>query len=257
MSLEHTRFLWDNFLDYSWTILNASSEATNYPVENVQNEWPTFAWRSTGDADEWVTVNLFYAYAVKALVIKGHNFSAGASVRIQADDDPAYGSLGVDVILPITSETITQFWTTPQTYQYWRIKIADAANTDGYVKIGRIYIGQYFSPTYDVSSYAMQIADPSEIGLSVGGQLSGANRTHYKAWTYQFAYLPQSDKETFESIFAEVGFTKPYFIVENIYDSGSTRYARNTTPFNFNFLFYDPTGAGFAYDMDFSIEEAR
>jgi hypothetical protein len=256
MSLEHTRFLWNNLLDDG--TLTASSEATNYPVANIQNEWPTFAWRATGDANEWVSINLgTTSPGVKALVIKGHNFSAAASVHIQADDDSGYGSIDVDVILPIVSETITQFWTTAQNYRYWRITIADAANTDTYVKIGRIFLGSYFSPTYDVSSYSMQVNDPSEVGLSVGGQLSGANRTHYKAWTYQFAYVPGSDKATFESIFAEVGFTKPYFIVENIYDSTSTRYCRNVSPYNFDFLFYDPTGVGFAYDMDFSIEECR
>ena len=256
MSLEHTRFLWNNLFDDA--ILDASSEATNYPVENIQNEWPTFAWRATGDANEWVSINLgTTSPGIKALVIKGHNFSAAASVRIQADDASDYSSVDVDIILPIVSGTITQFWSTAQNWKYWRIAIADSANTDSYVKIGRIFLGSYFSPTYDVSSYAMQVADPSEVGLSVGGQLSASNRTHYKAWNYQFAYVPGSDKTTFESIFSEVGFTKPYFIVENVYDSTSTRYARNITPFNFNFLFYDPTGVGFAYDMDFSIEEAR
>ena len=163
----------------------------------------------------------------------------------------------MELILPVVAETMTCFWTTAQNFRYWRITIADASNTDTYVKIGRVFLGSYFSPTYDVSSYAMQIADPSEIGLSVGGQLSVAARTHYKAWTYQFTFIPESDKDTFETIFAEVGFSNPYFIVENVYDSASTRYARNTSPFNFNFLFYDPTGVGFAYDMDFSIEEAR
>jgi len=256
MSLEHTRFLWNNLFDDA--ILDASSEATNYPVENIQNEWPTFAWRATGKANEWVSINLgTTSPGIKALIIKGHNFSATASVRIQADDDSGYGSLDVELILPFVSDTMTCFWSTAQNWKYWRIAIADSANTDSYVKIGRIFLGSYFSPTYDVSSYAMQVADPSEVGLSVGGQLSASNRTHYKAWNYQFAYVPGSDKTTFESIFSEVGFTKPYFIVENVYDSASTRYGRNVTPFNFNFLFYDPTGVGFAYDMDFSIEEAR
>lgn len=256
MSLEHTRFLWNNLCDAA--TLTASSAATDYPVINIQNEWPTFAWRATGDADEWVSINLgTTSPGIKALVIKGHNFSAAASVHIQADNDSDYSSLAVDLVLPIVADTMTCFWSSAQNYRYWRITIADAANTDTYVKIGRIFLGGYFSPSYDVSSYAMAINDPSEIGLSVGGQLSGANRTHFKAWAYQFAYVPASDKATFESIFAAAGFTKPYFIVENIYDSGSTRYARNTSPFNFNFLFYDPAGAGFAYDMDFSIEEAR
>jgi hypothetical protein len=256
MSLEHTRFLWNNLFDDA--TLDASTEATDYPVENVRNEWPTFAWRATGKANEWISANLgTTSPGVQALVIKGHNFSTGASIRIQADDDPAYGSLDMELILPIVAETMTCFWSTPQNFRYWRITIADAGNTDTYVKVGRIFLGSYFAPAYDVSSYSMQITDPSAIGLSVGGQLSTAGRTHYKTWTYQFAYVKESDKETFEDIFAEVGFTKPYFIVENIYDSGSTRHVRNTSEFGFNFLFYDTAGVGFAYDMDFSVEEAR
>lgn len=253
MALAHTRFLWNNLFDSA--TLAASSEATNYPVENIQNHWPTFTWRSTGDADEWVTIDLSSAQDIKALVIKGHNFSAGASVRIQADEDSGYGSLDVDVVLPVVSGTMTMFWASAQSYRYWRITIADAANSDGYIKIGRVFLGDYFSPAYDVSSYAMQVEDPSEVGLSVGRQSTSAQRTHYRTWTYQFGYVQESDKETFESIFAEVGFSKPYFIVENIYDSGSTRYVRNASAFNFNFLFYDTTGVGFAYDMDFTLVE--
>jgi hypothetical protein len=253
MSLQHTRFLWNNLFDDA--TLDASTEATDYPVENIQNEWPTFAWRSIGDTIEWITINVGAASPViKALVIKGHNFTTGASIRIQAGASTAYET--IDEIHMSVAETMTFFWTAAN-HQYWKITITEPASTDHYIKVGRIFLGDYFSPTYDVSSYSMQITDPSEIGISVGGQLSVAARTHYKAWTYQFTFIPESDKDTFETIFAEVGFSNPYFIVENVYDSASTRYARNTSPFNFNFLFYDPTGVGFAYDMDFSIEEAR
>jgi len=256
MSLQHTRFLWNNLFDTA--TLDASTEATDYPVENIQNQWPTFAWRSTDDASEWVSINTnTTSPGITALVIKGHNFSAGASVRIQADAHSNFGSLDIDMVLPIVSETMTCFWDTAQNFRYWRITIADDANSDTYVKIGRVFLGSYFAPAYDVSSYSMQVIDPSEIGMSVGGQISAATRTHYKAWDYQFAYVQESDKETFESIFASVGFTTPYFIVENIYDSASTRYVRNASAYNFNFLFYDTTGVGFAYDMDFSVEEAR
>lgn len=254
MSLEHTRFLWNNLFDDA--TLDASSEAVDFPVENIQNHWPTFAWRATGKANEWVSINLgTVTPGIQALVIKGHNFSTGASIRIQADDDPAYGSLDLELILPIVAETMTCFWSSPQNYRYWRITIADAGNTASYVQIGRVFLGSYFSPAYDVSSYSIQINDPSELGLSVGRQSTAALRSHYRTWLYQFAYVKQSDMETFEDIFAEVGLTKPYFIVENIYDPATTRYVRNASAFNFHLLFYDSAGVGLAYDMDFTLEE--
>ena len=253
MALEHTRFLWNNLADDG--TYTASSAATNYPVANIQNHWPTFAWRSTGDTSEWVAIDLGSEKAISALVIKGHNFTSGATVRIQADAHAGYGSLSVNETLAITSGTMTFFWATPQSYQYWRITIADDSNPDTYVKIGRVFLGSYFAPAYDVSSYSMQIEDPSEVGLSVGRQSTSAIRSHYKTWAYTFAYVKESDKETFEDIFTECGFAKPYFIVENIYDSASTRYVRNGSAFSFNFLFYDTDGIGFAYDMDFSLIE--
>lgn len=253
MSLEHTRFLWNNLADDA--TLTASSAATNYLVANIQNHWPTFAWRSTGDASEWVKIDLGSAQDIKALVIKGHNFSAGAAIHIQADDDTNFGSIDVDNILIPSSGTITHFWSAAQSYRYWRITIVDDSNADGYVKIGRIFLGSYFSPAYDVSSYSMQIEDASEVGLSVGRQSTSASRSHYKTWVYSFNYVKESDKEAFEDIFTECGFSKPYFIVENIYDPVSTRYVRNASAFNFNFLFYDTAGVGLAYDMGFSLIE--
>lgn len=251
MSLEHTRFLWNNLFDDA--TLDASTEAVDFPVENIQNHWPTFAWRSTDDTSEYITINTGAASPIiKALIIKGHNFTAGASVRIQAGASTAYET--IDETHSTATATLQFFWTTAN-HQYWKITITEPASTDHYIKIGRMFLGDYFSPAYDVSSYSVQINDPSEVGLSVGRQSTAALRSHYRTWTYQFAYVKQSDMETFENIFAEVGFAKPYFIVENIYNAATTRYVRNASAFNFNFLFYDESGVGFAYDMDFTLEE--
>ncbi len=255
MSLEHTRFMWNNLVDAA--TLAASSAATGCPVTNIQHAWKTKVWRSTGDANEWVTLDLGSAQDVKSVVILNHNFSAGASVRIQADNDSDYSSLAVDVVMPVVSGCMAAWWASAQSYRYWRITIADAANTSGYVEIGRVFIGTYFAPTYDVSSWSFAPTDPSAMLTSVGGQLSANTKAHYSVRNYQFAYVPDADKTIWDSIFAAVGMASPIFVCEDVYDTGAMKYVHFSSALNFDFLFYQPNGDGFAYDLSFTLQEAR
>jgi hypothetical protein len=256
MSLEHTRFLWNNLVDTA--TLAASSAATGLPVTNIAHEMYTKVWRATGCASEWVSFDLGAAPGnVTNLVIKGHNFSSAASIRIQADNHSNFGSLDIDIILyPVTS-TLFYTWASNQAYRYWRITIADAGNTATYVEIGRVFLGTHFAPTYDVSSWSFENIDPSGRLTSTGGQLTANLRSKYKTRTYQYACVPASDKDIWETIFDTVGQVKPIFIVENTYDAGSVKYATFTGSLNFDFLLYDTTAAGFLYDLSFTLEEAR
>lgn len=36
--------------------------------------------------------------------------------------------------------------TTPQTYQYWRVDISDTSNADGYIEMGRVFMGSLWQP---------------------------------------------------------------------------------------------------------------
>ena len=247
------RFMYNNLIDTATA--TANSAATDFPVTNLQHEWFKKEWRSTGVASEWVKFDLGSAQNVAALVVKYHNFTGAATVHIQANATDAWGAPSVDVALPVTSDLIVYFWSAAQSYRWWRLTIVDAGNTDGYVRIGRIFLGTYFAPSRNCdNAYEIEPSDPSVTGMSTGGQVSADSRTHFRQWIFDFRGLTAADRTSFEAVFTIVGKeTKPYFLSEYP-DIGSTMiyYVRNVTNWR-----YKQMGGEGLFALQINIREER
>ena len=228
------KFLYDNLWDDG--TITSSSEADGFPDTNTQQRWHTRCWRATGDAAEWVKVDLAAAQNVKTFVIKNHNFTAGATLKIQGNAADVWGAPAVDVTIPITTGTIIHTWSSNQSYRWWRISIADGANPDTYVKIGRVYLGSFFEPADNYAYHTVGFIDPSGVKHSTGGQYSANSKTHYKTISWGFKGISEADFASFETVFDEVGLSKNYFICEDSADASPytvTYYVRNTSKWEF------------------------
>jgi len=94
-----------------------------------------------------IIVDLGTAQEVKALAIYDHNFTSAATILLEADDavtfDSDAGSAQFSEAVTWVSEKILHYLSTATTKRYWRISVTDAANTDGYIEIGELYLGSY------------------------------------------------------------------------------------------------------------------
>ena len=226
--------MYDNLWDGG--TITSSSEEAGFPDTNTQQRWHTRCWRATGDAAEWVKIDLGAAQNITAFVIKNHNFTAGATLKIQGNAADVWAGPTVDVTLPITTDTIVYFWSSNQNFQWWRVSIADGANPDTYVKIGRIFLGSYFEPARTFATHTVGFIDPSGIKNSTGGQYSANEKTHYKTISYGFIGITEADFASFETVYDEVGLSKNYFICEDSADASPytvTYYVRNTSEWTF------------------------
>lgn len=103
-------------------------------------------YRAGGVANpEWIKVDLGSAKAVTAIVILDHNFTAAATVTLQANATDAWGAPSYSQAITYNADIMVMFLS--QTYQWWRLTIADTANPDGYVAIGEMYLGTYTALT--------------------------------------------------------------------------------------------------------------
>jgi hypothetical protein len=240
--MAHLRFLWDNLVDKG--VVDASSEDVEFPAENVQHELFLKHWRAAGIA-EWLCVDLSSSgildKAVRAWAIKYHNldFVSGDDYRIQASAADLCGS-GVpgsgeldDPFVP-TEEIIVGFFASPQTYDSWKF-VLDSSGSKGsgeYQRIGRLFLGDYFEPAYEVTITPEVIeADDSDLLASRQGQEYANVITQYEIVTYVWRILPASDIAKMKAIFREVGRHKSFFVCEDADQSGGaytvTRYVKN------------------------------
>lgn len=73
----------------------------------------------------------------------GNNLSANASVYVQASQTDSWTSPSVSQALTYSQEfqTWTHFFTTTQTYRYWRVKIVDPSNPNLSVELHKVVLG--------------------------------------------------------------------------------------------------------------------
>jgi len=243
--MKNIRFLWYNLYDLATTVKTASSEGADFPLTNIVNRWHTRCWRATGDAAEWIKMDLGAATGIKAFGIKNHNFTDASVIRIQGNAADNWADPTVNVIMDYNADNMVEFWDTAQSFRWWRLSMVDAANPDTYLKIGRLFIGTYFSTIINFSrTYLKQIVDPSTKMYSTGGQVSVNEKSQYKIFRYDFDTVdniaPTFDKDALEEIFTYVGQAKGYFICQDADDKENTfYYVENMSDWEFQHIGLD------------------
>lgn len=161
------------------------------PLTNVQNRVLGVVARSTNAANASTIINLNIGSqeVIRIVALVNHNMSLAATYRIRLSNDVTFatslldtGTLDVwdtaytsdtlefeDVnwwsLLPTADDiagftnTLTSILAANTVCQYLRIEIFDSTNADGYVQIGRVFVGKTWKPTND-----------AEVGLDLGWQ---------------------------------------------------------------------------------------
>ena len=220
--MQKIRFLYDNWFDSAYLTLTASTEDDNFPVSNIQHPWWTRHWRSTSKTGQWVKWHFNWARAPKAFIMKGHNLSGG-HIHLQGNATDVWTAPTVDWAIDIEGDPVTYQDDTFPALEYWRVDLSSATSDDSYFKIGRIYSGQWWSPTYNFDYiYRKKLIDPSEKTYSTGLQMSANVRQKLREVGYHFSFVTQADMETLDEIFWDyVGLTVPYWICQD-YDEAAT-----------------------------------
>jgi hypothetical protein len=157
----------------------ATSAAANMPVTHLQNQQPSVPWRSTGCASETVTFDLGIAAPMKLLYLGNHNLTTQAVVTVEFSADnfstiaktytfnitsPYVLGLGLeplgvctlgstDACNDIPGTYLRNFFLLDGTdsYRYVRVRFVDPLNSDGYIQAGRVILGNYWQPRFNIS----------------------------------------------------------------------------------------------------------
>ena len=147
-------------------------------------------------------------------MITGHNFSAAAAVRIQANASNSWGAPSFDFAFP----TITSFMInyadiesiTAPNYRWYRLEISDPTNPDFYVSVGRLWAGTYITLSHNMdsgSSYGPY--SRSESGKTESGNTVGNRKGQGKRGKFVFKGLTDADKANLDSTFGSIDVLNP------------------------------------------------
>ena len=217
---------WPNLIDA--TVVSGGSWMAGLPLTNVQNRRISKVARSSNALTSSTIINLAQSatpasIGVLALVV--HNMSVVAKVRIRGDDaadflTPVYDSGWMDVwpagVIPqelleweddnfwlgtVSQNAIagyrapfTHYLPEPSPLRYWRIEIDDTGNSDGWIQVGRVFLGKVWSPEFDMN-YGMSLgySDATASETSLTGEEFFDVRTRYREHKFDLGFLSQNE----------------------------------------------------------------
>jgi hypothetical protein len=139
----------DNWLaqtDVTVTVAASSADA-NYPVANVNVLPVAKPFRFTGKTSENLQIDLGAARVVNLVAILNHNLTSGATVTVNGGSSA--NPNGGQYTTTISWREFDAFkLITTQTWRYWKLIFADTGNTDAFIQVGYVLIGNASDLTF-------------------------------------------------------------------------------------------------------------
>ena len=232
--MSNVRFLY-TFKNDTATI-TSSSEAGTLIDDNVIDNFIARKWRATGDAAEWVKFELTEAKKVTMVAIFGHNITGDAIVTLEASSDNDWEGEGdPEYSSEMTRDEFCIIKFLDETYKWWRITIADGANPDTYIEIGRICMGEFIEPTINVTHEVQKkLNDPSYKQESAGQQKYAIEKTVYRVFDVFFSGIGRAQQDELVTMFRAVKTIEPLVLAldPTNYPAADTIFCEITTPLN-------------------------
>lgn len=127
------------------TAITASTEDFLYPVDNLLSQRLAKPFRTQDASAQTVIFDLGTPQSVNTIGILGHNFTSSATMTIEANAANSWGSASVSTTLTWIDGAIIKYLASSESYRYWRVSVSDATNTDGYLNIGVVWLGEYLT----------------------------------------------------------------------------------------------------------------
>jgi hypothetical protein len=189
---------YSNLIDDS--TLSGSFDAL-YPIENIQTRELHRMARSTGTSAS-VTVTLPSSQPIGVVGVVG-NLSSAATISVAAG---AYssGSVNAVAVSPgVSASSVT-------------VSISDPGNADGYVGIGRIFVGPAFNPAVCMDWGVQWGLDSlTEVAVSMGGAEYFNERRTRRTWQGKWSWLTAAEAyDVLYAIMRSHGISKEVFLLD-------------------------------------------
>lgn len=183
--------------------LSGGSWNASYPITNLQNRYSAQTARTTNAlaTSSIIAIDMGSAQAIGVVALISNNLTNSATVRVRGANNssmtsPLYDSGTVSVY------EHTDYATTfaPTYARYWQINITDTLNPDGYISIGRLFIGSRFAPSINVSYGAgIQVESRTEVAEALGGPEYFNELENRRVW--QGSWEALTDAEAYRQMF--------------------------------------------------------
>lgn len=190
------------------TLSSSTAWVSTLPLTNLQDRRLSVRARTNAVTSAVITIDLGAAQSIWGMALCGHNLSVTGTVRVRGSTVSNFATTEYD------SGTITAWpGITEQAEadgfvgyspvfagaelaecRYWRIDVDDVLNLDGYLEIGRVFIGAGWVPQ-DPPAFGWSISyeDPTIVESSLGGCEYFDERPKYRVLQAGLNYLTPAE----------------------------------------------------------------
>lgn len=225
------RWAYDNHAWIAGTTYVASGEATGYPATNLASSKRGLVWRSTtttGSQDVLITFPTSQTVQVVALV--NWRAHAGGTVKAEYWNGAAYVAFGGGTglfTLPASNRTrLIALWSAAGVATTRvRITFTNTAAVSAAVELGVVFAAAYLEPSVSVANaLSYDVADPSVVETSEGGQRQFWIRQAYLELTQAYLQIPAADKDALLAMYDAVGRHGPVVVALDADDPQKVAY---------------------------------
>ena len=121
--------------------ITPSSAASAYPIANLTGLPISKPFRFTGDTSENLQIDLGSALPIDLIALVNHNLTSAATITVNAGASANPDGSTYTTTVTWRARDAFKLLSSPQTYRYWKIIIADSANTDTFIELGFAMLG--------------------------------------------------------------------------------------------------------------------
>lgn len=235
----NVRFISVNHADDA-TLSASPAAVSTLPVTNLQLSPRGKISRFTGLATQDIDGTLPSSRLVSGFVLYRHNLTTSATCRLRLYSDVAMTTLiydtGAFVALPGKAlgeldwgidplgasvftgwgEAFTQLWFTPIKIRAFKITLTDAGNPDGYIDVGRLFLGPFLEPLINIEFGTLQLgwSEGSTQTRTGGGSLrtDSSPAGPYRCLTMSLNGLNEGERSRFVDFQRTTGLRKDFFV---------------------------------------------
>lgn len=179
-------------------VVSATSQQPALPATSLQQAHLAVKWRSTSLATQNIDLDNGSAKTMGLIGLFGSNLTSAATWTITMGT--TQGASGVYSSGSIAASVVAGYGQAIHllpadlSARWCRIALVDAANPDGFMEAGALFVGPSFRPQRNFSyGRALGFVDPSVRSKSKGGQLYSDLRDRYRAQEFEFEGLTEAE----------------------------------------------------------------
>lgn len=145
----------------------------------------------------------------------GIRLSDDAILKIEANATNSWSGPAVSQILTIDNDYLvaSHFFSSVQTYRYWRVTVEDPKNSNLFVELGMVWIGENIEFNEPQNGFKINVSDTSTVSRTDFGHEYVDEYPNVVSLEFGYSYIGYSTAQIMENAFRQNGVRKPVLIV--------------------------------------------